>query len=89
MKEGWLKLRVVADTVCRIAAEGNWMTLLKKVEQMPQVHGVTLKDCWLFALSRRGATYDYELGAVYIRNRQDFKEAIAMVEELEMIWNLD
>ncbi|KAJ3453557.1 hypothetical protein MRS44_017804 [Fusarium solani] len=67
----------------------SWTTLLRKIEQMPQVHGVTLKDCWLFALSRCGATYGYELGAVYIRNRQDFKEAIAMVEELEMIWNLD
>ena len=67
----------------------SWTTLLKKIEQMPQVHGVTLKDCWLSALNRYGVTYDYELGAVYIRNRQGFKEAIAMVEELEMIWNLD
>lgn len=67
----------------------SWTTLLRKIEQMPRAHGVTLKDCWVFALSRCGATYDYELGTVYIRNRQDFKEGIAMVEELEMIWNLD
>ncbi|RMI96293.1 hypothetical protein CDV36_016342 [Fusarium kuroshium] len=56
---------------------------------MLQVHEVTLKDCWLFALSCCGVTYEYERGAFYINNRQGFEEAIAMVEELEMIWTLD
>lgn len=67
----------------------SWTTLLGKIKHMPQVHSVTLKDCWLFVLNHSGVMYDYELDAVHIRDEQDFEEAIAKVEEQELIWNLE
>lgn len=79
---------VVLDKV-KMTGRISWTTLLEKSKQMPGVHSMTLKDCWLFYCSRPGYMYDYELETVSMRNEKDFEHAIAMVEGLGTVWDVE